>query len=57
MAYLYQKSAGFGVNGLEQKIVPIKGQTLFHVLSWLLATKVVTFKTSKPYLICSSKLV
>ena len=45
-----KNSVGFGVNWLEQKIVHIKGQTF---ISWskLLATEVVTFKTSKPYLV------
>ena len=51
-----KNSAGFGVNWLEQKIVPIKGQTF---ISWsqLLATGLVTFKTSKPNLVCFSNFV
>ena len=31
MAYVYKNIAGFWVNWLEQKIVPIKGQTF---ISW-----------------------
>ena len=56
MAYVYNNSAGFGVNWFEQKIVPMKGQT-FISGTQLLATDVVIFKTSKPYLVCSSKFV
>ena len=56
MAYIYKNSVGFGLNWLEQKIVPIKVQTF---ISWsqLLATEVVTHETSKPYLVCSFKFI
>ena len=46
-----KNSADLRVNGFEQKIVPIKCQTFISWSSWLLATEVVTFKTSKPYLV------
>ena len=51
-----KNDAGFRVNWLNEKIVHMKCQTF---ISWsrLLAIEVVIFKTSKPYLVCSSKFV